>query len=204
MRNPTYPIDCRILTLALLAAMSTVAADAVTADANAAEPRILRKEVVVEASLDEVWAAWTTAEGLKFASPESRVELRVGGPYEWFLQLDPDEKGRRGGEGARILSFLPQQMLAFDWTFPPNIPSLRYSDARTQVVVLFDAVDDEHVRVRFAQHGWQDGADWDTGYAYFDEAWSWVLGQLEAHFAKTVSASKSTEPTEPESGPGTR
>ncbi len=175
------------MSLALLTLMSAAAADV-----TAAEPRILRKEVVVEASLDEVWAAWTTAEGLKFASPESRVELRVGGPYEWFLHLEADEKGKRGGESAQILSFLPKEMLAFDWTFPPSLPSLRYSGVKTQVVVLFDSLDEGRVRVRFAQHGWQDGEDWDAGYAYFDEAWSWVLGQLEAHFEG--------EPDKPDSG----
>ncbi len=157
-------------------------ATATVAVASTTEPRILRKEVVVEASLEEVWDAWTTAEGLEFASAQSNVELRVGGPYEWFLQGEADERGKRGGEGCRILSYLPREMLAFDWTFPPTIPSLRYSGAKTQVVVRFDRVGEERTRVRFAQHGWQEGEDWEAGYAYFDEAWGWVLGQLKRHF----------------------
>ena len=141
--------------------------------------RVLRKEVIIEAPVNVVWATWTTAEGLKPISPLSRIELRVGGPYEWFLQLDPDEQGRRGSEGSRVLAFLPTEVLAFDWRFPRDIPSLRYSDNRTQVVVQFDDLGDKGTRVRFSQHGWQEGEDWDRGYRYFDEAWTWVLNEMK-------------------------
>jgi uncharacterized protein YndB with AHSA1/START domain len=141
--------------------------------------RILRKEILLRAPLEEVWHAWTTEEGLEPVSHVSNVELRVGGPYEWFLDLEPDENGLRGGEGSRVLAFLPREVLAFDWTFPPSIPSLRGSRAKTQVVVQFDELGDGVVRVRFAQLGWQRGEDWDRGYAYFDAAWDWVLQRMK-------------------------
>jgi uncharacterized protein YndB with AHSA1/START domain len=145
-------------------------------------PRVLRKEVVVRAPIEAVWEAWTTVEGLKFFSKESNVELRLGGPYELFLQQPADKRGRRGAEGCRILAFVPHEMLAFDWTFPPDIPSLRYSDARTQAVVYFEDIGGGRVRVRFSQSGWEEGENWDQGFAYFDKAWGWVMEQLEAHF----------------------
>ena len=143
---------------------------------------ILRKEIVVDAPLAEVWNAWTTGEGLRFTSDESNVELRIGGPYEWFLNLPPDENRLRGGEGARILAFLPEEMLAFSWTFPPATPGLRAQRATTQVVVLLDESEDG-VRVRLAQHGWQDGEEWQRGYEYFDDAWGRVLENLRRRFA---------------------
>jgi uncharacterized protein YndB with AHSA1/START domain len=149
--------------------------------------RILRKEVVVHASVGDAWHAWTTAEGLKFISAQSNVELRIGGPYEWFLDLPADADGKRGGQGARVLAFLPMAMLAFTWTFPPAVPSLRHAGATTQAVVLFDDLRDGTVRVRFAQHGWGEGADWDAGWAYFDAAWNKVLERLKAQL-ETVAA----------------
>ena len=147
--------------------------------------RILRKEVIVTAAIEDVWSAWTTPEGLRFLTNESNVELRVGGPYEWFLDLEPDEQGRRGGQGARVLGYLPHEVLAFDWTFPPSIPSLRSALAKTQVVVQFDQPSPGRVRVRFAQLGWQKGEDWDAGYAYFDAAWDVVLTRLAESFRGT-------------------
>lgn len=141
--------------------------------------RILRKEITIRAPLEEVWRAWTTEEGLMPVAGTSNVELRVGGPYEWFLDLEPDENGLRGGEGNKVLAFLPGEVLAFDWTFPPSIPSLRAARAKTQVVLQFDVPEDGAVRVRFAQLGWRDGEDWDRGYAYFDTAWDWVLQRMQ-------------------------
>jgi hypothetical protein len=46
----------------------------------------------------------------------------------------------------------------------------------------FDEPRPGKVRVRFAQLGWQQGEDWDAGYAYFDAAWDGALGRLVEHF----------------------
>ncbi len=153
----------------------------------AATDRLLVKEVTVNASLDEVWHAWTTAEGLTFISGESNVLLERGGPYEWFLDLPPDEYGKRGGQGARILAFLPKEMIAFSWTFPPSIPELRDANETTQVVVRFEPRDGA-VFVRLVAHEWQEGEFWEAGYAYFDRAWESVLNALKAHFESRVAS----------------
>lgn len=160
--------------------------------------RILRKEVTVSATLEEVWVAWTTSEGIaSFFSPESNIELRVGGPYELFMggKEARDERGKSGTQGCKLLSYLPKEMLSFEWNFPPEIPSLRYRDAKTHVVLLFDEVGRGMVRVRFAQLGWQEGEDWEQGYAYFDSAWTWVFEQLQKHFAGGRSAAEGERPS---------
>ena len=142
--------------------------------------RELRKEITIAAPVEQVWAVWTDPEALGFLSGKSNIELRIGGPYEWFLDGPPDEDGRRGGEGCRILAFLPYRVLAFDWSFPPSIPSLRGSQAKTQVVVRFDEAS-TGTRLRFSQIGWKEGEDWAAGYAYFDEAWDYVLQAMKQH-----------------------
>jgi len=152
----------------------------VAAETNAAMS-ILTKEIVVQAPLDDVWHAWTTTDGLQYISGKSNVELRIGGPYEWFLDLEPDEHGKRGGQGSHVLAFLPQKMIAFSWTFPPSIPELRNADERTQVVVLFDEVSDGQVHVSLYAHGWQESEPWQRGWDYFDRAWGAVLNALKQH-----------------------
>ena len=141
--------------------------------------RVMTKEILVQAPIEAVWHAWTTAEGLSFVSGKSNVDLEVGGRYEWFLDLEPDEQGRRGSEGSKVLAWSPKKMIAFSWTFPPDVPELRYAGEMTQVVVLFDEQDDGQVRVQLNMHGWQDGEAWDRGWAYFDRAWDLVLGRLK-------------------------
>ena len=164
----------------MLLTMALCAATSLSADTREeAEMRRLHKEVIVQAPLRDVWNAWTTNEGLRFISQESNVELRLGGPYEWFLELPPDEHGSRGGEGARVLAFLPREMLAFTWRFPPVVPELRLTGAETQVVVRFTDRGDGTVLVRLDAIGWQEGEAWESGYEYFDQAWAIVLERLK-------------------------
>ncbi|MFQ5983545.1 MAG: SRPBCC domain-containing protein [Woeseiaceae bacterium] len=157
------------LTIALVLCSSAMATD----------PSTLSKEVVVRASLDDVWNAWTTADGLAFISKKSNVDLRLNGPYEWFLDLGPDENGISGSEGSRILAYLPREMLAFSWTFPPDVPELRNARETTQVVVRFTDQGNDSVLVRLDVIGWKDGEPWQRGYEYFDEAWGYVLEALK-------------------------
>lgn len=149
-------------------------------DALLAAERRLDKEVVVAAPPEEVWRAWTTSEGIaKFFTPESKIELRLGGPYELYMGMKPDAQGQRGSEGCKVLSFIPQEMLSFEWNFPPKVAALREAGAKTHVVLRFEDLGESRTRVKFTQLGWQEGPDWDQGYAYFDQAWSRVMEQLK-------------------------
>ncbi len=149
------------------------------AHACPADCPMLEKTVTVNAPLDRVWQAWTTNEGLRFASAESNVELRPGGPYEWFLNRPADARGRRGSEGSTVLAFVPRQLIAFAWTFPPETPGLRAAGETTTVVVLFEEIGPDVIHVKLQALGWQDGEEWRAGWAYFDAAWGYVLDTLK-------------------------
>ena len=148
--------------------------------------RILIKETSIQAPLEAVWHAWTSNDGLAFLSPKSNIDLRIGGPYEWFLQMEADDHGKRGSEGSHVLAFLPQKMIAFSWTFPPDVPELRYADERTQVVVFFNEAEDGCVHVSLHAHGWQDGEPWQRGWDYFDHAWGSVLNAMKRHMEESA------------------
>jgi uncharacterized protein YndB with AHSA1/START domain len=143
--------------------------------------KILVKEILVPAALDEVWSAWTTTEGVKtFFSSEAKVELAVGGPYEIYFLLDAPH-GSKGSEGCQVLSYLPTQMLSFSWNAPPEFGELR--GQHTMVVLRFEEVESGKVKVVLWHHGWGRGEEWDKLYDYFDKAWSYVLGNLKKRFA---------------------
>lgn len=145
--------------------------------------RTLDKTVEVKAPVAEVWWAWSTREGVRtFFAPDARIELRPLGPYEIYFAPDAPA-GQKGAEGCRVLSYVPMEMLAFEWNFPPSIPSLRGSGARTWVVVEMAGSAPGTVKVRLRQLGWQAGEDWDKGFAYFDRAWGVVLERLQKRFA---------------------
>lgn len=143
--------------------------------------KIMRKEVTVETSLDAVWHAWTTSDGVNsFFARESDIKLAIGGPYEIYFRLD-STPGLRGSEDCRVLSFLPKQMLSFEWNAPPEFGELR--NKRTQVILLFESISPNQTKVIFSHLGWGKGNDWDKLYDYFDEAWSYVLGNFRKYFS---------------------
>jgi uncharacterized protein YndB with AHSA1/START domain len=132
-------------------------------------------EVVVPATLDEVWQAFTTADGLvTWLSPAAKVELRLGGLWEAGFH------GAKPG-GGTILSFLPREMLAVAALAPEAFPTVRRE--RTQAVFRFEAVDAAHTRVRLSQIGWQSGQEWDDAFAYLAKGNAQLLNSLHQRFA---------------------
>jgi len=141
---------------------------------------MIRKAVDIPASLDDVWQAWTSEEGVvSFFAPKASVELAIGGKYEMYFA--PDQPiGQRGGEGCEILSFIPGEMLSFTWNNPPSLPGIRKE--YTWVVLHFQPLEAKKTRVRLIHLGWRAGESWQKALQYFDKAWEIVLGRLQYRF----------------------
>jgi uncharacterized protein YndB with AHSA1/START domain len=151
-----------------------------TALSAAAAERALDKDSVIKAGLDQAWAAWTTRDGItSFFAPDAEIEPRVGGAFHIFINPYAPP-GSKGADEMRYLALQPQKMLSFDWNAPPSLPAVRQQ--RTVVIVRFEAVDDQTTRVRLHHVGWGEGGEWDQAYAYFDQAWGRVLGNLQKRF----------------------
>ncbi len=138
-------------------------------------------EVSVPAPLAEVWAAWTTEEGVRsFFAPECRIALRPGGAYEMFFDLDA-EPGNRGGEEMVLLALQPPVMLSFTWNAPPSLPEVRLQ--RTHVVVRLRETATGETLVTLRHDGWGEGGAWDAAFEYFSRVWGGVvLARLKRRF----------------------
>ncbi len=142
--------------------------------------KIIRKEVVVKAALGDVWRAWTTTDGVKsFFSSEARVELYTGGPFEIYFMHDAPY-GLKGSEDCKILSYIPNELLCFEWNAPSDFGKLR--DIKTQVALRFENSGDVGAKVSLAHYSWGKTEKWDKLYDYFDSAWSYVLNNLKKSF----------------------
>ena len=147
--------------------------------AHAAE-RSIDKEVVIAATPEQAWQAWTTREGItSFFAPDAKIEPRVGGAFEIYINPYA-EPGLKGADDMRFLALQPPRMLSFTWNAPPNLPEARQQ--RTFVVVRIHPVNERETRVTLHHTGWGDGGEWDKAYAYFDRAWGNVLGSLKKRF----------------------
>ncbi len=141
--------------------------------------RTIEKTRTVNCSIDAVWWKWTTHEGLlTFFGEDNKVNLEIGGEYEiYFLMENPP--GTRGGEGNRIISYLPRRMLSFTWNAPPQYPEIREHEHKTWVVIEFTSETNKKTHVRLIHLGWLKGGKWDQVFDYFDKAWDIVLDWLE-------------------------
>ena len=158
---------------------TVLAATSASPSAFAAE-RSLDKQVVVNATLDQAWDAWTTREGItSFFAPDARIEPRVGGAFQVYI--DPGAPaGSKGADDMRFLALQPKKMISFDWNAPPHLPEARAQ--RTFVVVRFEPLDERRTQVSLHHTGWGTGGEWDQAYTYFDRAWGGVLGNLQKRF----------------------
>ena len=145
-----------------------------------AQERYIDKEARVKAPVDAVWQAWTTSEGIKsFFAPDARVEARVDGPFEIYINpLAPP--GQKGADDMRILAIQDRKMITFTWNAPPSLPEARAQ--RTYVTVRLKPVGDDETEVTLHHGGWGDGGQWDQAYTYFDRAWGNVLKNLQKRF----------------------
>lgn len=146
-----------------------------------ADVKAIRKFVTVNCSREKAWTMWTTSEGLaKFFSPDSNVELKPGGPYEMYFGSQPDENGLRGSEGSSVLTFIPNELLIFEWTFPPATPELRKSKKKIPVMITFHEIHPNQTRVDLVHYGWEDGDEMEKAFNYFDQVWPHVLKAFKA------------------------
>lgn len=145
-----------------------------------AAERSIDKQVVVNATLDQLWAAWTTREGIVgFFAPDAVIDARVGGAFH--IHIDPfGRPGMKGADDMRFMALQPPTMLSFDWNAPPHLAQARQQ--RTFVVVRLKDLDGKSTQVNLTHIGWGDGGEWDLTYNYFDKAWGNVLGNLKKRF----------------------
>jgi len=150
--------------------MEEIAPNSVVADTSFVLPdgqRILRHEVTVNASQEEVWQAFTTSEGLRsFAAPIAAIDLRIGGFWEATYNL----AGRLGDETNilnQVISYLPMEMLSIRIArTPPGFPHPEVTkDIWT--VIQFKALDERQVRVVTSMVGWKPGAEHQAVYDLF-------------------------------------
>ena len=130
-------------------------------------------EVTVPASVDAVWRAFATSEGLsEWLTPGATVDLRPGG--EWTARFPGGSTG-----GGTILSFVTGKELVISALAPDRFPAVRAR--RTRAAFHFEPHGNATL-VRLTQTGWQEGAEWDRAYEYLVSGNGQLLGTLHRRF----------------------
>ena len=71
------------------------------------------------ATIAEVWAAWTTREGItSFLAPDAEIDAARGCIHVHFDPLAAP--GNKGADDMRYMALQKPTMLSFDWNAPPH------------------------------------------------------------------------------------
>jgi len=123
---------------------------------------------------------WTTSRGAEeFFAQKANIQLGIGGPYE--IQFDPNDE-RSGTKGLKILSYLPDEMISFQWNAPPEYPEVRNAGMWVVVQMRPEGPDRTHVAVTHL--GWKEGTEWDAAYVHFVSGWGDLMKRLERRFTE--------------------
>lgn len=154
-----------------------------TSFVTASGERVLRQDIVVPATLEEVWQAVSTSEGLRtWVAPVAEVELKTGG--HWYTNYKPGSKiGDPGTIYNTVLAYLPMQMVAMKIGITPPIFPEGPSSAGTLFAVLtLEDLGSRRVRVSEHMAGFGSGEDWDKVYKFFETGNAYTLGQILRRF----------------------
>jgi uncharacterized protein YndB with AHSA1/START domain len=151
----------------------THAAGPVTVTKVSSPEKSLRFEVTVPGSMDDLWAAFTTKEGLgTWLWRDVRVDLRAGG--DW-LAIFPTSTA-----GGTIVSILPKHRLVISAMAPDRFPTVRRE--RTTATFELQSLTATSTKVTLTQTGWKVGAEWDAAYDYLADGNVELLTQLYTRF----------------------
>jgi uncharacterized protein YndB with AHSA1/START domain len=172
----------------LRAILVMVIATAACRSAAAQDIGPIVEEVVVEAALDRVWAAFTTSEGLQaWMAPHAEIDLRLGG----LMRTNYNPQGALGDAQTIenvILSFEPQRMLSMKVARPPaNFP---FPNAVPHMwsVLYFSAAGPSRTTVRGVSLGFGSDPESQRMREFFSAGNATTMSRLVRHFASPAGA----------------
>ena len=137
-------------------------------------------ESVIHAGIEEVWAAFTTTEGLQsWVSPIADIDFRVGG--KWRVNYNPE--GTLGDDNTienTILSYDPKRMLSLKATGFPAGFEFAEAAAKTWSVFYFKSLTEDTTSVTIVGLGYDDTEASQKMRSFFESANAYSMGQLNA------------------------
>jgi uncharacterized protein YndB with AHSA1/START domain len=145
-------------------------------------------EAVVSAPVDQVWAAFTTTEGLEsWMAAHAKIEFKIGGTMK--SQYDP--KGTIDDARAienTILSYEPMRMLSFKVTKAPAAFSFPNAIKNMWTVIYFVPEGDKTTRVREVSMGFGNDDESKKMREFFNRGNAYTLQRLQKRFAPKTDA----------------
>ncbi len=146
-----------------------------------ADELVLVQEVLVEAPVAEVWAAYATAEGwMAWAAPVVEVDLRAGGT----IKTNYDAAAKIGDAGTNVLhivNYVPERLMTLQAELSDRWPEVMKQDAgRLMNVIVFEPQGAERTKILSYGVGYRDSPAYDELMKFFIPANEGLFAKLKA------------------------
>lgn len=141
-------------------------------------------EYEIDASVDEVWAAFTTTKGLQsWVAPLAEIDFRVGG--KWRANYNADgELGDPTTIENTILSYDPGRMISLKaTTFPEGFPFVEAAK-EAWTVFYFSPISASQTRITVVGLGYTDSEESQKMRSFFAQANEYSLNELNKALQK--------------------
>lgn len=193
--NPIMRINHLVLVSLLFLTGCQVGAEGASDPAEAAiqsrviktesEGLVLIQEVLVEAAVESVWAAYTTEDGWRaWASPAVEIDLRAGGTIRTHYGAEA-RVGDPGTNTIRILNYVPERLLTLQADVEERWPAIMKEDAGDLMnVIVFESLDKKRTRIVSYGVGYRDSEAYAELMEFFIPANEGLFEALKDHLEK--------------------
>jgi uncharacterized protein YndB with AHSA1/START domain len=144
-------------------------------------------EAEIDASVDDIWDAFTTTEGIRsWVAPLAEVDFKVSG--KWRTNYNKDGKlGDASTIENTILCYDPKRMISLKATgFPENFP-FKEAAKDTWSIFYFEPVSKTRTKITVVGLGYNDTPQSKKMRAFFETANRYSIDQLRAAMKKKAS-----------------
>lgn len=144
--------------------------------------RVQRIEMVVPATLKEVWDTVSTSQGwMSFMAPVVDMELKTGGKFQSNYRVGA-KPGDPGMISNTVLAYVPMQMFAMKIGLTDAFPK-EVREANTLFSVLtMEEAGPKQVKLTETMVGWQEGPGWDRTWKFFEQGNRYTFAELYKRF----------------------
>lgn len=153
-------------------------------------------DVEIDASIDEIWEAFTTTEGLKsWVAPLADIDFRVGG--KWRANYNKD--GALGDASTienTILCYDPKRMIALKATGFPEDFQFKEAAKDMWSVFYFTPLSEARTKITIVGLGYNESEESQKMLAFFKPANKFTMDQLSAAMKKKHASPSHAPPKE--------
>lgn len=144
--------------------------------------RVQRLEIVLPASIEEVWQTVSTSQGwMTFMAPNVEMELKPGGKFHSHYTYGA-KIGDPGTIYNTVQAYVPLKMIALKIGLNELFPKEAREAGTLHAVMMLEPISPKETKVSEILVGFGKGSAWDTTWKFFDRGNRYTFAEMYKRF----------------------